>query len=143
MNNVEKQLEVLYNLSTAEKDSGFARAFGIRNNGEGEYNSSLIMSSNDIYMMLEDINLDKRQDSYDYVTFVTTGWAAPLNENGEIDGRPSDHNQRRRVTLVACLDINDKKVLGSVIKFDDDENLVFDEGTATGMLNDAILSLVK
>lgn len=143
MNNTEKQLEIIYNLSTAEVESGSAVAFGIKNIGDNNYDTSLLHKSPDIYDMIEEIDLDKKQQNYDYLSFVTTGWAAPLNKDGEVEGMPSNHPERRRVTLVACVDVNEKKILGSVLKFDDQEDLIFDEGTATGMLADALLSLVK
>ena len=74
---------------------------------------------------------------------MTTGWAAPLNEKGEIDGAPSQHKDRRRVTIVIGLSIDDKKLIGSALKFDDDEEMVFDFGDATGSLANAILELLE
>jgi hypothetical protein len=78
----------------------------------------------------------------DYVTLRTTGWAAPLGDNGEVEGKPSEHPKRRRVCLFVSVDITNKEVMGSSLKFDDDEEIIYDFNTATGSLADALSTLV-
>ena len=66
----------------------------------------------------------------------TTGWAAPLNNEGEPDGKPSQHPERRRVSLCAGVSLGQ---MFSVMRFQDTpEDAVEDEGNATGSLADAL-----
>lgn len=66
----------------------------------------------------------------------TTGWAAPLNEDGECDGAPSAHPSRRRVALVA---VATAQGMASALSFaDEPDEIVTDEGQATGMLAEAL-----
>lgn len=67
---------------------------------------------------------------------VTTGWAAPLNADGTIEGAPSSHALRRRVRLVVV--VCDAGV-ASVIRFEDSpDDVITDSGTATGSLAEAV-----
>ncbi len=67
---------------------------------------------------------------------VTTGWAAPLGPDGKVDGAPSEHALRRRVRLVVV--VCDSGV-ASVIRFQDTpDDVVIDDGSATGALAEAI-----
>lgn len=71
----------------------------------------------------------------------TTGWAAPLNDNGEVEGgRPSEHAQRRRVALVATITMNG---YCSGIKFADEEEVTYDEGTPSGALWEAMNDCIE
>lgn len=81
-------------------------------------------------------------DQYNFSTYVgvlvhTTGWAAPLDENGEVSTAPSKHEMRRRVALASCV-TNDS--VGSALSFADEKDIVLDPGSATGSLADALLS---
>ena len=135
-------LEKIYSLSIVNPENTNAKAYGITDNG-GNMDSILVANSPDVYDLIEDIDADKLQSNYNYFSILTTGWAAPLNEKGEIDGAPSQHKDRRRVTIVIGLSIDDKKLIGSALKFDDDEEMVFDFGDATGSLANAILELLE
>lgn len=42
-----------------------------------------------------------------FIVAVTFGWAAPLNENGEADGAPSKHPERKRCLLVMAMSKDD------------------------------------
>lgn len=69
---------------------------------------------------------------------VTTGWAAPLGPDGSVEGAPSEHVLRRRVRLVVV--VCDAGV-ASVIRFEDaPDDVVVDDGSATGSLAEAIHS---
>jgi hypothetical protein len=80
----------------------------------------------------------KPKPQTDSVAFVTE---VPLD--GEIEGKPSEHKDRRRVTLITAIDVNAKDIIGSIIDFEDSDELVFDNGNATGSLAEAMLGLVQ
>lgn len=66
---------------------------------------------------------------FDAAVLVTTGWATPINSE-DASGR-----RRVRLTVLVC---NDGVVSG--LRFsDEDSDVLVDEGTATGALNDAVL----
>ena len=66
---------------------------------------------------------------------TTSGWAAPLNENKEVDGgQPSQHPDRKRVLLVAL--VTAEEIL-SAMRFADDEEIITDTG-GVGFLADAL-----
>jgi hypothetical protein len=135
-------LEKIYSLSIVNPENTNAKAYGITNNG-GNMDSILVSNCADVYDLIDEIDADKLQANYNYFSILTTGWAAPLNEHGEIDGAPSEHKDRRRVTLVVGIDIDNKALVGSALKFDDDDEMVFDFGDATGSLATAILNLLE
>lgn len=124
------------------QDESKAQAFGITEN-EGTLIVKQLHSDSDIYFLIENINQDKLQDNYDYISFITYGWAAPLNNNGEIDGAPSEHPERRRVRLLMTVSKKENEILGSTIQFGDSNEIIHDEGTATGNLKEALMSLVS
>lgn len=135
-------LEKIYSLSIVNPENTNAKAYGITNNG-GNMDSILVANSPDVYDLLEYVDADKLQSNYNYFSVLTTGWAAPLGKNGEIEGAPSQHKDRRRVTLVIGISIDDKELIGSALKFDDDDEIIFDFGDATGSLANAILELLE
>jgi hypothetical protein len=93
----------------------------------------LLTAHPDVYEMLQsEFNLS----SYKGVIIHTTGWAAPLGENGELEGAPSKHDLRRRVALAACVTSSS---VGSALSFSDDKEIILDPGSATGSLADALL----
>ena len=140
---IEQTMEVIYKLSVAtQEDSGVASIFGITGDQIANMNATTLGNGEDIYDLIDEIDKSSL-NSYSYVSVLTSGWAAPLGENGEVEGRPSEHKLRRRVRLAVILDIIGKSIVGSVLKFDDDEDFVFDNGNATGSLSDAILGLVQ
>lgn len=135
-------LEKIYNLSIVDPEITNAKAYGIKNN-EDNMSSILVSNCADVYDLIDEIDADKLQTNYNYFSILTTGWAAPLGKNGEVEGAPSKHKDRRRVTLVVGIDIDNKALVGSALKFDDDDEMVFDFGDATGSLATAILNLLE
>lgn len=121
------------------QDEGTAKAFGI-NEVDGEFVASFIAEDQDVYELLDNINKDKFQNLNEHFAIITYGWAAPLNSDGEVDGAPSAHPMRRRVRLVATVSKLDRK-MGSAITFKDDDEVIIDEGSASGSLADAMMSL--
>lgn len=65
----------------------------------------------------------------------TTGWAAPMTEDGQPDGQPSRHPQRRRVALHVAATLEG---VVSRIHFEDTGETIDDEGTATGSLAEIV-----
>ena len=97
----------------------------------------LLSAHPDVYELLE--------SNYNLCNYVgaiihTTGWAAPLEEDGTIGGAPSKHAQRRRIALASCVTNNS---VGSALSFADDAEMVMDPGSATGSLAEALLSFWK
>lgn len=92
-------------------------------------------SSEDVYGLLE-LPIISSLAEIKGVAVHTTGWAAPLNSNGDVDGAPSQHALRRRVALIASV-TND--TMASAMVFEDDQSdIMLDEGNAVGMLADAL-----
>lgn len=83
---------------------------------------------------------DLLDNSYNFENFVgisvhTTGWASPLNENGEVDCAPSEHPERKRVSVITTITAEGR---GSALAFAGEEEIMTDPGTASGQLADAI-----
>lgn len=99
-----------------------------------------ISEHEDVYQLLS-TDSSKIMEKYKYVGVVTTGWASPLNDDGEAEGAPSQHPERRRVRLMV---IANRENVVSVLRFEDEPNEpIFDEGNATGSLANAILQFVN
>ena len=131
------------NLNALLASDGFdlssARLYGVTLGGEEGIMLSLLSEHPDVYDLLESRKA-KLALAFDYIGVVTVGWAAPLNEDGSIDGTPSQHAERRRVRLMV---IADKDSVISILRFaDDPDNTLRDPGLATGSLADAIHKLV-
>ena len=94
----------------------------------------------DIYDMLEDkstIEIAKNSTNF---AVVTTGWAAQA-EDIDDNTPPSQAPNRKRVRLVVQVS---KAGVVSILRFQDRPNeIVTDEGTATGSLADAVNQLWK
>jgi hypothetical protein len=102
---------------------------------EDEPKISFLASQDDVYELLLDKSI-KGGKRFDYLGIVTTGWASPLNEAGDLEGRPSEHPERRRVRLMV---VASPEGMASVLRFQDDpSNPITDPGSATGTLADAI-----
>lgn len=87
----------------------------------------------DVYDLLEsEYNLN----SYKGIVIHTTGWAAPLNEDGSVSTAPSQHIERRRVALATC--VTDASS-GSALSFSDSKEIILDPGSATGSLAESLL----
>ena len=67
---------------------------------------------------------------------ITTGWAAPLNANGEVEGAPSEHPAKKRVRLTAYVSCEG---MASSVAFQDEDEPAYDEGEAHGSLADALM----
>jgi hypothetical protein len=120
-----------------------ARLYGITiddlNNVADERTDALRMSflaqHPDVYELLQ-APTSSLGRMFHAAAIVTTGWAAPLGPGGTVEGAPSEHSLRRRVRLVVV--VCDAGV-ASVIRFQDQpDEVVIDDGSATGSLAEAI-----
>jgi hypothetical protein len=93
-----------------------------------------IASAEDLYQLLE---ASYNCENYIGLSIHATGWVAPLNEDGEVDVRPSEHPERRRVAVIT---LATAQGLGSALAFPDETEIVTDEGQAEGALAEALLS---
>lgn len=76
---------------------------------------------------------------YSAVGAFTSGWAAPISEGQtEPDTLPSEHPERRRVTLITVYTPTSS---ASVIQFADGEQFTDENGDASGALADAMFKL--
>jgi hypothetical protein len=128
---------------TNEQDSLYmsnAHLLVIRNDDNG-VTVEPVSSHPDVYELIDEAIAETPFSvrSSDILAVVTSGWAAPLN-NGKVEGAPSQHPQRRRVRLMACVRRSDL-TMTSVLRFGDTDDVVIDEGEATGTLAEAMLSL--
>lgn len=143
MNTKEITLSTINSLLDFDKDSSSALLYGITKVGE-TLDFKIIASSPDVYEMIDDALMDQTYFNYNYAVLKTTGWAAPLNANGEVEGMPSQHPERRRVRLFVVADIDNNEVTGSALTFEDEPNdPVFDLNQATGSLADAVSQLLR
>jgi hypothetical protein len=117
-----------------------ASLFGVELDAEGNFVDTCYVTAHpDVYDLLE---RPASELSTTFTTFaiVTTGWAAPLNDDGEVDGAPSKHPKRRRVRLVITANIDG---VASVLRFEDDsDNVIVDPGQGTGSLAEAVMNFV-
>lgn len=138
----EAQLREIFEAINVDTDESVSKTYGLTY-VDGKLGMKLIDQAADVYQMIDNIDSDKKvhNKNFDYIAFVTHGWAAPLNKDGGVNGAPSKHPERRRVRLIASVDMNNPTSIDSVLKFADDDELVFDMGQATGSLSEAILGL--
>jgi hypothetical protein len=118
-----------------------ARLYGVHFGDNGEVVIDFITSHADVYDLLADTNNAVVASGFAYTLVVTTGWAAPLDSNGEVRGAPSAHPERRRVRLAV---VANRDSVASVLRFADEPNEpITDPGEATGSLADAIRTFVS
>jgi hypothetical protein len=139
----QQQLQQIFNTLEVDRSEFSAKAYGLTyvNN---ELLANLILEDSDVYELIEELRTDRKEEltGLDFLSIITWGWAAPLNSNGEVEGAPSKHPDKRRVRLIISLDINSKES-ASVLQFQDSkDDLVFDYGSATGSLADALQEIV-
>lgn len=141
----DKELAEVFNALEIDRSEVKAKAYGLTIN-DGTFTAKMIREDEDVYELIDHINDDKilANTSFDYFTLITHGWAAPLNKNGEVDGAPSKHPERRRVRLIVAVKPEADNDVASILQFSDEpDDLIFDYGTATGSLADAVLSLFE
>lgn len=104
----------------------------------GAARSSFIEESGNAYALLGG-SAGVLARSFDAAAIVTTGWAAPLDDDGTMSQRASRHPMRRRVRAVAVVDDNG---VASVIRFEDDPtHMILQAERGTGDIVDALESM--
>ena len=140
---IEKEIHSL--LSKGDEPTPFvmegAHLYGVDYTAEGTPKLMFIESHADVYDLLDNDYNALVASNYAWTLIVTTGWAAPLGDNGEVEGAPSQHAQRRRVRL-SC--IANRHSVASVLRFaDQPDDVITDEGSASGSLANAIQKFVS
>lgn len=127
-------LELINNALKFDMNEDSATAYGIRKDGDN-LKCEIISRSADVYDLISSLADYDNAKSFDYLSIITWGWAAPLNEDGSVDGAPSKHPKKRRVKLIISGSNAEKGLIGSVVNFSDaPDEPVFDYGDATGSL---------
>ncbi len=99
--------------------------------GHPVYDNSDSYVGMDIYEVLETV---KPSESVNFYAVRTSGWAAPTDG---LDGTaPSKHPERKRVNLMIVVGRDGSQA--SAIRMEGNDELVLDDGTATGSLQEAI-----
>ncbi len=142
---LEKITENINKAVGIDFNKGKAIAYGVLVNDDLNVQIEQIGSNGDIYDMLNyNSSLVSQVKNYDFITFETCGWAAPIKD-GKVDDNdlpPSQHPEKRRVRLLVSA--NTSLQFGSSISFSDDlENPVYDYGNARGALAEAIEDFIK
>lgn len=115
-----------------------ARLYGVTVTDAGSVDVVLVEQNEDIYEILA-TPVSKRNLSFTTFALITTGWAAPLSDDGEVEGAPSIHPMRRRVRLSVTVNLDG---VASVLRFEDNDDAVVDAGAATGSLADAVVKFI-
>lgn len=104
--------------------------------------SEVIKTDGDIYRLLSDesvwVEFNQDEKQYHLLALLTAGWAAPVNKSDSDKDDllpPSLHPERRRVKLT--LVGNTSYQYGSVLSFDDEQEMLYDNMDASGALNDS------
>lgn len=143
MNNNEI-LEELYNLTKFDQDQEKATVYGFNKNEDSSYIYKMLGRAGDIYQLIDNVTYDRAASNYDFVSLLTYGWAAPISESSDQDIPPSQADGRRRVRLVVVASKEEKKAIGSVLHFFDNDETIFEtEHGTSGPLQDAINSIYE
>ena len=113
----------------------------IDEDGDWAFPASDVHKEKDVYDLLECEETAEIVSLYKYIAVLVGGWAAPLgedNKRAQLSLKPSEHPLRRRVKL--CI-VADPYNVGSLLRFSDNEEFIYDEGKATGALADAVKNL--
>ena len=98
----------------------------------------LIDHGGDVYELLE---RNTGENWPNPLALTTLGWAAPIDNNHD-NLQPSQHPQRRRVSLFITVDQTGQ--MASVLRFKDTPNeTTTDDGEARGALAEALLDLIS
>ena len=119
---------------------GFDSA-SIDEDGDLDFPASDVHKEKDVYDLLESAETAEIVSLYKYIAVLVGGWASPLgedNKHADEELKPSEHPQRRRVKL--CI-VADPYNVGSLLRFSDDEEFIYDDGQAKGALADAVKNL--
>lgn len=101
-----------------------------------------IIEYGDIYDMLEGASSHlEKFEGYDLIAVLTAGWAAPNDNDDYQNLPPSVHPERRRVKLVMIGYTSNQTA--SIMKFDDNDQLLYSCGEGQGALQDAFKDMLN
>jgi len=136
----EQIIRDIYSLLSFDINEERAVAYGVNSENDSlEYKE--INKSADIYDLIDRIGSDKLASNYDFVSLITYGWAAPIDSSVDKDIPPSESEHRRRVRLMMVGGKENNGLIGSAIKFSDEDDIVVDENNANGPLATAFENL--
>jgi hypothetical protein len=92
-----------------------------------------ITESEDVYDLLSGMYRDA--DKYVGILVHTTGWGAPLSDMEKYDYTPSEHPERKRVSLICA--VTDEGVCSAMV-FSDEQDDIIVTTDAEGRLTEAI-----
>ena len=149
---IAEKAESIMNVTlTLDGESGFflenASIIGISLDGDGNFYNIHpdVAQGDDVYDLLDRVD-PKELSRFGAVGLVTCGWAAPLPKDYDkeqmdsLDTPPSQHPEKRRVRLFICASRDN---MASVIRFQDQDEVVVDEGEAVGPLANAVQHLMR
>lgn len=136
----EKTIRDIYSLLSFDTNEEKAVAYGI-NSGNDSLEYKQITRSGDIYDLIDCIASDKLANNYDFISLITYGWAAPIDSSIDQDILPSKSEHRRRIRLMMVGAKENNGLIGSAIKFSDEDDIVVDENNANGPLATAFENL--
>lgn len=93
----------------------------------------------DIYVGLENIANEADEATlhdFEFFGVETSGWAAPIREEGDEEKSPSQHPERRRVRMLSVIDRTCR--IASVMSLEDDDGEILTDLAGRGSLADAI-----
>jgi len=100
-----------------------------------------VSSNRDVYDLLEGDDVAQVLDTHSYLGVITCGWASPISKNEEPYEAPSKHPDRRRVRLML---VANRSEVFSVLRFEDNpDEVITDDGKATGSLADALIKAIN
>lgn len=117
-----------------------AQLYGVSVSNDATISLTILAEEPDVYELLT-YPASNYNAKFSAFAVLTSGWAAPIQEDGSMDGAPSEHPERRRVRLavVANADLG----VASVLRFaDEPTEPVTDPGSATGSLANAVSRFV-
>lgn len=97
----------------------YGLSFDINENIES---CKLILDGSDVYEILSKAIDDSVSNHWDHLALYTEGWGAPYNNS---DIPPSQHPERVRLKLVCFVHKNEKKLIESVIAFEDQDKIEY------------------
>lgn len=119
----------------APADGGMNSTFSVVS-PEGVFTETI--SGGDIYDIIWSDQAREMASKADYVAIVTHGWASPRNGSDDDEIAPSQHPERRRVSI-ACVASRDASV-HSAMRMAGEEEIIY-ENSGVGALADALNEL--
>ena len=117
-----------------------ALLFSINEGDDGQVSMTLANANGDVYDLIDNDDTLLVAKVSDYIAVVTTGWASPIDSDGEVSTPPSKHPERRRVRLMVMVS---RDQMASVMRFQDEpDETITDDGHATGSLADALMQVM-